>query len=203
MTPSMRCEKSGHLNGIKTMFKNDIELDSFYDDFDHVGWKHFLLLDPEGNNVYVWTGFGPGTPANVWHRRAIAYSLPPCRGKELAAWVDNHCETIQALLDTYEGPTWDGNNNVGSWSEDREEYEGDFRLALEQIDLPYRWLACDYFADDYDWAVKQLKSAIDVGRTVEQWAKEAVEESEENDAPLAVEDVVKWANNALEEQAEA
>ena len=81
-------------------------------------YRASLVLDPEKRRVYLFTCIGSGSPADVWHNRALSITVDTSAdGAAVRAILEG--EAAQSLLvdlcDMYEGDTWNGHNHVGSW----------------------------------------------------------------------------------------
>ena len=100
------------------------------------GWRASLILNPETRNVYLFTSIGSGTPIDVWHNRALSFSVDACASGEHVRELlegDDMQEALATIIDSYEGDTWDGHNNVGSWSGEADDEIQQVTTALESV----------------------------------------------------------------------
>jgi hypothetical protein len=118
------------------------------DDFEHRGWRHSLVLDPESRHVQVFSTIGDGIPADVWHGRAKSWKLPACTPESLGNWLENQTDLFSALCEEYLGDEWNGTNRVGKWSDTGEDLTDQIQYALDNAELESRWLAGDWFGYD-------------------------------------------------------
>lgn len=132
------------------------------------GWRACIVVNPETRTVTISAIIGSGTPANVWHNRALALSVGAlASGKHLRDLLEG--DDAQALLadlcDQYEGTRWDGHNNVGTWACDDETGLPDYTVpvaTLEQMieGVPSYWSAADWISGAYSECKREVEKAI-------------------------------------------
>lgn len=131
------------------------------------GWRASLVLNPETRTVYPFTCVGSGTPANVWHNLALSLSVSAvASGKHLREMLegDEAQAILAAIIDTYEGESWDGHNNVGRWSCDENglpDYTCDVATLEAMIEaVPTFWSASDYLSPAWSECKREVEEAI-------------------------------------------
>ena len=105
---------------------------------------HLYLIPAEETNdetpkVITWSNVGAGCPEPAWHSRWLSLpspSLDYC-ADSLLEILELQEDELVALAECYEGSHWDGNNHVGSWSEDCDAIEID--------------VECETYCDASDW----------------------------------------------------
>lgn len=177
------------------------------------GWRASLVVDPEDRSAYLDTGIGAGTPGNVWHGRALDYSIDStASGEHLRALLEG--EEGQALLaeicDAYQGAEWDGHNLRGTWAagtEDDSTAADAAGLALRALleELPTYWAAGDWIGGDRPGVTREVRSLILAAESDEAEAKalrqyaERMAEDAERDALLDVDDLESEIQRIAEE----
>jgi len=65
---------------------------------------------------------GGGVSSDVWHRRALSFTLNGSiyTEEEAGAMIEEYAELCDKLVDSYE-ERWNGNNYVGYWDEELEQ----------------------------------------------------------------------------------
>lgn len=181
-------------------------------DFDGCsrGWSAELILDPEDRTVVLNAKIGNGTPAFVWHNRAITLSVnESADGEAIERILEAHREAIDEAFETYEGASWDGHNMVGSWESDddgRPLHEAILGSLQDEINgAPCYWSACDWLGGAWSECRRDLEGRIGdlggealakkLGEVAEAWANEGAS----NDALLDADDVRKQIDRMVEE----
>jgi hypothetical protein len=82
----------------------------------------YVQLDCEAETLSaeVDGSIGPGTPARVWHGRAIRWSIPALTESAAEGLLLDLIPLAQRVVDGYEC-RWDGSNHVGRLTEDARE----------------------------------------------------------------------------------
>jgi len=195
----------------KKGFTVSIDHDDFLEDTPS-GVRHMLVLDPEENEVYVFSNVGSGVPAKVWHQRALSLPLPQrVAGEDLRSWCENHSHTIQAVLDAYIGPWWNGSNFVGSWEVDESSvgFAGYVTYRHEHLllglkdsltyDLPVCWGVTEYFASGHDLGGEcaEIWMAHEKGATVENLVDDILVDALAGNARLDKTELRSFIENVL------
>lgn len=181
------------------------------------GWSAALVVDPESRSAYLFTTVGAGTPGNVWHGRARAYTVNvAASGEHLRDLLEG--EEGQGLLaeicDAYQGAEWDGSNLRGQWAagtEDDGMADDAAGLALEALlaELPTYWAAGDWIGGDRPGVAREVRELILAAESDEaeakalrQYAEQMAEEGKSNGALLDADDLESEIK-ALAEEARA
>lgn len=180
----------------------NIDTDGHYDDPNHTGWRHLLILDPEDGTIETSSMVGAGCPAHVWHNRAISWSIPACTGEALNDWAEEHVEQFAALADCYEGAQWDGSNWRGSWTDEAERLDQDIQDALGQAELACRWDAGDYMHPTKSDFIEQARKALAAGDSLEDVVESIVDDAACDDVVVDSGDVHALLLEWLEEDDE-
>ncbi|MBT8453006.1 MAG: hypothetical protein KJO40_13640 [Deltaproteobacteria bacterium] len=103
----------------------------------------YIELDcDDGSLCADWDGeIGNATPVSVWHRRTLRFDIPALKGhkaNELLADIEPLAERVVAGYES----DWDGNNWVGTYSDDAEDAIGDIQSLI-----------ASYYLHDPDWAL--------------------------------------------------
>ena len=161
------------------------------------GANNYLILEPEQESLYTWDNVGNGTPINVWNNLAIMFTLPNNYVAEgLKGFVQENLELFQALAETYEGTTWDGNNHTGQWNEKCQALEQEIRNALADDAIPTYWEAGD-------WLYGDIGSCIDeclTHTTIREYAEIETKRAKRDGVYLNVDDVESVMRSCLEEK---
>lgn len=120
-----------------------------------------LYCDTAELTAFAAGEIGGGVPADVYHRRVLRWHVcNELTGPAVAELLAEVAPLAQRVVDGY-SVEWDGNNNVGRYTEDASEAAEEIealcaeaveRLALETVAVwrANEWLA-DYRFDDYHW----------------------------------------------------
>jgi hypothetical protein len=122
-----------------------------------------VILDPDARHVYTTASVGGGCPEPVYHHRHLVLLGRVAQetvAESLLDWLRGVESTIEALCDAYEGAHWDGNNHVGSWSDDAEGLsdclDEEFAEAASYGGIATYWDASDYFQPAASQVVGEL-----------------------------------------------
>ena len=129
---------------------------SFFRTFN--GQVYYLLLDPEDRSVTVHSGDGNTISAVIWHRRAVAITVPgDLHGAYVQEWAQEHLEEIGAVFERYQGTRWTGSNQVGVWATEVDEMLDELEEDLRCADLPIVYSPAEYLDN---WARVEAEPAI-------------------------------------------
>ena len=85
-----------------------------------------VVIDPEDRRVWVYQAVGSGTPACIWHRRAVYFGVPAGTSLEdVERILRENEEIVENVIASYRGCEWDGHNHVGRWEGDDEADTGE------------------------------------------------------------------------------
>jgi hypothetical protein len=104
--------------------------------FCHYPQDMYLELDLEDGSLsasYRGDVGGNSMPAYVWHSRAIRFYTPLVCVETMNSLMHNIADEAQEILDGAE-IVWNGNNNVGSFTEEASEIIEKLHFDLSQID---------------------------------------------------------------------
>lgn len=170
---------------------------------DCSGARACLLLDPEGRDVTVWYGVGPGCPEAVWHRRMLTVALnPKAEGENVRAIVEAHLDTVAAIFDLYEGQAWDGSNHVGTWGGDENGVGLDLLTSeLEEAlaEAATYWDASEWLAPAWYEVKAAVREALVAGRGLDDLAAEWARDGANDGALVHAADIRSNFDKAAEE----
>lgn len=167
------------------------------------GAQNALTFDPENMDIDMFCNVGSGCPESVWHSRCVSFSVPSASVPSELRKVVQSCEDdLASLAGLYEGATWNGNNHVGRWSDQRYMDELVQRIGGYLAEVPQYWDAGDWLWQGINRAevARQIREEFD--NDVVAWAEDAAAEGKLNDAWVEVDELVAEAENAIEELAQ-
>ena len=153
-----------------------------------------MVVDGEDRTVSTFMSIGPATPIKVFHNKATSFIIPNLVTTEaLKDFIESHAELFHAVLDTFVGVEWDGNNHVGKWEETPfEEASSALQAALDGHSFETYWAADEWFQSD------PLMVCADACQyeSIERAAVALVNEAS-GDATLDVDDVERFLRRNL------
>jgi hypothetical protein len=140
----------------------------------------YVMLDDDGEVTADWSGeIGSSTPMRCWHgvdmRWSVAAAIKPIA---LIDYLQGEALPLLERIHAGHSVDWDGNNHVGSLSDDAQEASDDLRIGLEMFGYEYdriavwdvsEWLFnCNKLTDHWrDQSLDEAVTSIEAGATSE------------------------------------
>lgn len=88
--------------------------------------NHYLILWPENKKVTSFSPIGRRMPGAVVNNRAVAVKVPRCtHGGDVSDVLEKRRDDLlRPVSEAYQGPHFDGSNQVGEWSDEWQEPSG-------------------------------------------------------------------------------
>lgn len=161
------------------------------------------LIPAEDNNsipkVFVWGCIGSGQPEPAYNNRWYQVCHVPNTAvpSEVEKVLRNHEELLIEISSFYEGHSWDGHNQKGSWGKEPEPLEYLSFIIAEAMELiPTYWEASNFFQNINTAGIVYDASTLSaiVAREVESGTKSGIHLDSDDVRDFIISSSVDWLN---------